>query len=408
MTTRRLLHFVNLKDVGGIEMQFVDFIARSRQSAGWEHEIVTTGPYIHDLITRHLPVDIPLRFERHLRYGCWPKKPTWLARWRQRQLLAGSDAAAIIIWNRLGNGWPTLAESGGRSCIYWEHGAAWFPQVTSAKRRFVAGLETAIVNTRASQRMLELRWGYTGQSRLVRNALRPALQSTDLQPRQAPEAGRVWRLGLAARLVSLKGVAIALHAVAMLVKQGQSVQLEIAGEGPEAEYLRSLSRHLGLGEAVVFRGLVADMAAFYRRIDLLIHPSLHESFGQIVIEAHAHGVPAIVTAVDGLVEAAAHDVSGLCIPPTQSLAAYRELGGTASGLPPYVYYPEQDDIDQPGIMAPDQLASAIRSLMTDPGCYERLSRGAVDRVARHFGFQQHVDAALQAIAEYVGARPAAG
>ncbi|MGB7756994.1 MAG: glycosyltransferase, partial [Salinisphaera sp.] len=188
---------------------------------------------------------------------------------------------------------------------------------------------------------------------------------------------------------------------AMLRERGLPVSLSIAGSGPEQAALEHLAARLGLGDAVTFHGLVSDMAAFYRSIDLLVHPALREPFGQIAIEANAYGVPAIVSAVDGLVEVVADDVSGLCLAPTEALAVYAELGGGAEDLPPYVYHPAEDAIDVPRVLAPDRLAEAVAALIVDRPRYERLSRDGLARVNEQFDFTHHVRDALAAISAYL-------
>jgi UDP-glucose:(heptosyl)LPS alpha-1,3-glucosyltransferase len=38
-----------------------------------------------------------------------------------------------------------------------------------------------------------------------------------------------------------------------------------------------------------------DMSIAYRAADLLVHPSLEDTFGMVVLEAMSHGVPAVVS-----------------------------------------------------------------------------------------------------------------
>src|SRR5699024_7217667 len=108
--------------------------------------------------------------------------------------------------------------------------------------------------------------------------------------------------------------------------------LHIAGDGPERERLQRLAHRLGVAGQVTFAGLVADMGAFYGDIDLLIHPALREPFGQIAVEAGAHGCPSIVAAVDGLPEVVRHGDNGLCVTPELPVSDYVALGGAMTDL----------------------------------------------------------------------------
>lgn len=399
MSAASLLHYVSLDGAGGVELQFVDFISTAARLGAGPAEVVACGKRIHPLVAERLPETMPKHFEKYAGAVKWPKWPSMMRRAWQAHLFRESHADGVLIWNRLRDSVNTLKAAGPERCVYWERGACWFADETPAKAWFIDHVQAVLANSHAAKRMLELRWGYRGQIRVVPNALRPALIDRNARPRAAPTT--CWRLGVVARLVPIKGVAIAVHALDLLRRRGLPVTLAIAGDGPEREQLDRLVAKLGLQEAVDFQGLVSDMAAFYRDIDLLIHPALREPFGQIAIEANAYGVPAIASAVDGLVEVVAHDVAGLCLPPTEDLAMYEELGGGYDDLPPYVYHPAEDAISAPRVLSPERLADAVAALMEDSIRYERYSRDGLIRVGREFDFSDHVNDVLTAVTTYL-------
>jgi len=88
------------------------------------------------------------------------------------------------------------------------------------------------------------------------------------------------------------------------------------------------------------------------------------------------------------------------VPPTLSLAAYEELGGRSAGLPPYVYRPDTDTIDEPRVCDPAALADAVAALMNDAGRFAGLGVAAIERVQRCFDFDAHVDDVMSAVREY--------
>ena len=208
---------------------------------------------------------------------------------------------------------------GEENCIHWEHGSAWHPGREAERERYFHRIPLAIVNSNASARVMKLLWGYSGETRICLNALRPSLTPREPIHKQYP-SNRAIRLGVAARLMPVKGVALVLHAAAMLKQQALDVELHIAGTGVERERLRSLAQNLGIASVTQFHGAVRDMEHFYRSIDCLVHPPLTEAFGLVAIEAGGYGCPVIVAAVDGLPEAVKNGVSGHCITPTHSLA----------------------------------------------------------------------------------------
>ena len=399
MSAPGLLHYVSLDGAGGVELQFAEFITTADTLGAGKAQVVACGKRIHPLVDERLPADLPRQFEKYAGPVKWPKWPTVIRRSWQAHLLRESAADGVVIWNRLRDSVNTLKAAGPERCIYWERGASWFADDTSAKTWFIDNVQAVLANSVAAKRMLELRWGYKGQIRVVPNALRPALINSAATARSAPL--NHWRLGLVARLVPIKGTAVALHALAELRKRGLPVTLSIAGDGPERDRLAKLALRLSIDEAVTFCGLVSDMGAFYRDIDLLIHPALREPFGQIAIEANAYGVPAIVSGVDGLVEVVADDVSGLCLAPTEDVSVYVELGGGNDNLPPYVYHPAEDAISPPRVLSPKRLADAIAELASDSTRYERLSRDGLARVREQFDFTDHVRTALSSIESYL-------
>ena len=413
MSLDRLLHYVSLDGAGGVEQQFVEFVRVAREQGVSDHNVVACGRRVHPLIRARLEASqAAVTFEKYAGRFKLPKWPASLRAGRQRRLVATQQPDAVVIWNRLRDSLDTLAAAGAERTIYWERGASWFAGDSEDKRRFLAEVPAIICNSYAARRMLELRWEYRGQIRVVHNALRPSLLPAQaVEPRRLPNSGQVV-LGVVARLQPIKGVALAIHALALLREQGWDASLRIAGDGPETQRLQSEVQRLGVEAHVIFEGLVAEMPAFYQRIDLLVHPALREPFGQIAVEAGAYGIPAVVAAVDGLVEVIDDGVTGLCVKPTRSLSDYRELGGGEDDLPPYVYDPVSDTIDTPKVVDPNELARAIAACLDDSGRYRVMSTQAIAAVARRFVFDDHVHEALASIGAFVhlgrldpGARP---
>src|SRR4051794_21656710 len=103
---------------------------------------------------------------------------------------------------------------------------------------------------------------------------------------------------------------------------------------------------------VLFTGPLsaAALSASYDAADLLVLPSRSESYGMVVAEALAHGLPVVASAVGGVSEA---------------------LGGVEPvGAMPGLLVPPGD--------AP-ALTGALRSWLDDPGLRERLARSAARR-----------------------------
>jgi starch synthase len=106
------------------------------------------------------------------------------------------------------------------------------------------------------------------------------------------------RVAFAGRLVPTKGVDMLIEATAPLARAGQ-VQLELIGDGPEAQALRCLAERLGVSSALHVTGWVesARVRELLSRCHVLGFPSIRDFGGGAVLEAMALGlVPIVVDA----------------------------------------------------------------------------------------------------------------
>ena len=87
----------------------------------------------------------------------------------------------------------------------------------------------------------------------------------------------------------------AVVAVAARVAAARPVRLVLAGDGPEVPAVRDLVAAAGLTDSTLFLGHVDDLAEVLPAADVLLLPSLHESFGLVALEAMACGVVPVVT-----------------------------------------------------------------------------------------------------------------
>jgi glycosyltransferase involved in cell wall biosynthesis len=120
--------------------------------------------------------------------------------------------------------------------------------------------------------------------------------------------------------------------VAAGLPAGLDWQLWLAGDGPERGACVRAARRLGLGARVRFPGLVRDPSPLYRAADLAVHASWSESLSNFVIEAQAHGLPAVAFEARGMGECLIEGRTGWVIP-AGDRAAFREAVVRAAGEP---------------------------------------------------------------------------
>lgn len=72
---------------------------------------------------------------------------------------------------------------------------------------------------------------------------------------------------------------------------------------------------LGLTERVHFVGALTDMSLAYRAADMLVHPTLEDSFAMVVLEAMSYGLPVIVSTAQycGISQFLKHEADALLV-----------------------------------------------------------------------------------------------
>ena len=401
----RLLHRINLDVPAGVEHQFRSLIGHADMQAAFDHDLVY-GSNIHPvLVPDILPfIDTAVSFKRIGRL----RLPRYPAALRQRVLAARItrvNADVILSWSGFARDLVSgAARRSATPLVYREGGGAWFEHSPRAAQRFMREMRGAICNTHASMRMLQLKWGYDGPAQVCLGGIRPdvmAAAGSDEAAEQTPPGQRP-RIGVAARLTSEKGVCLAIHALKHLSSAGVDCVMDVAGDGPDRTRLEELASTLGVRSRVRFLGMVPDMPAFYRSVDVLLHPALQEPLGNVTIEAQAFGVPVVATCVDGMAETIRHRETGLLVAADQPYERYLHFGGARAAMQSkQVYDPDTDALRPVAFPRPEALAEAVAAIVTDPLAHARMSAAAAAHARETFSFDRYISTFIDAVKGFV-------
>ncbi|MEH6764530.1 MAG: glycosyltransferase family 4 protein [Aequorivita antarctica] len=134
----------------------------------------------------------------------------------------------------------------------------------------------------------------------------PAVQLDSLPLSKAQLSSGNFKIVTIARLTWIKGLDIAIAAMAKLKENGFTFKYYIIGDGDKnyTERYKFMAYELGLNEEVVFCGKLShhETLEHVSTSDLYVQPSLNEGFCNAVLEAQAMGKLTIASNVGGLPE----------------------------------------------------------------------------------------------------------
>jgi phosphatidylinositol alpha-1,6-mannosyltransferase len=257
---------------------------------------------------------------------------------------------------------------GGPRYVCWTHGEDLTTSLLSREqtlvtRRVHAGASAVIANSENTRRLLRESGVPDSKIHVVYpgvdpDRFSPSVDGRALRQRFAPEGGPF--LLSVGRLQRRKGHDLAIAAVARLARERPHLRYVIVGAGDERARLDGIVRSLGVERHVVFAGEVPadELPAFYSACDVFLLPnrieeSDIEGFGIVFLEAAATERPVIAGNTGGVPEAVADGLTGLLVSGTDA----------------------------------DELAAALRRVVSDNVLSRRLGRAGRARVLREFTWQ---------------------
>ncbi len=136
------------------------------------------------------------------------------------------------------------------------------------------------------------------------------------RPPAIHRTAKPFRFLTVALLTPKKGIDVLLKAFARAFKQTDEVILEIGGDGEQKKKLQALAKSLNIEHQVKFLGLLSreQVREAMWRANVFVLPSYVETFGVVLIEAMATGLPVIATRCGGPEEFVNSEVGWLTDP----------------------------------------------------------------------------------------------
>jgi glycosyltransferase involved in cell wall biosynthesis/GT2 family glycosyltransferase len=164
-------------------------------------------------------------------------------------------------------------------------------------------------------------------------------------------------IGIIGVFDKVKGHALLFEALRRLKEENTNhFQCLVIGAGREEVALRNYVEESGMTKEINFLGFREDIPDLLKKIDIVVVPSMRESFCRVAIESMAAQVPVIATRVGGLPELIDHDKTGILVPP--------------------------GDVES--------LSNAIKYLMEHPEARKRMGQEGRKKVENHFGLETNI------------------
>jgi glycosyltransferase involved in cell wall biosynthesis len=158
-----------------------------------------------------------------------------------------------------------------------------------------AAAERIYVTTPDSLRLVVPKWHHKTEIQL---AIAMDGAAGHISTRQAPSPPRFLFAG---RLLALKGVHLAIRALAEAISTMPGATLTLIGDGPDEPWLRTIAKRYGVASSVVFAGRSTrqQLLDSLHSYTALVFPSLHDSGGMVVLEALSAGPPVVCLDLGG-------------------------------------------------------------------------------------------------------------
>lgn len=326
MNRPRVLHLIHHLHYGGAERQLTDLLP-ALASQGVEAQVACLndrGPLFDEVRRRGIPTHFIGR-----RRGV-----DLAAVWRLRRLLRkqridvlNTHGLSAALWGRL-----AAVAAGTPHVVVTVHSVAgWIqPRKQYLLSRLLQPLTDRFVAVSESVRrsLIEKENVRPESIRVIHNGLciERSCRSTAVAEdrRRLGLEAEGFLVGMVGRCKVEKGGSTWVRVIAELARANADVRGVLIGDGPERAAWQGLAEEERVAERIRFVGAQSDVAPWLAVLDVLVCPSVQESFGLAALEAQAAGVPVVATRAAGFLENL-HDGEDALLAPCGDPAALAAL-----------------------------------------------------------------------------------
>jgi glycosyltransferase involved in cell wall biosynthesis len=186
----------------------------------------------------------------------------------------------------------------------------------------------------------------------------PGVDLNRFKPKISNSKNRILFVGGLNRSERYKGLGFLLAAVNRIKEKIKDVKLAVVGDG---DYINNYKRScisMGIKENVEFKGILIgdELVEEYQKSNVLVKPSLSESFGIVLLEAMACKKPVIGTDIEGIPYLIENGENGLIVPPKD----------------------------------PEALANAIIRILENPKLAQKMGEEGYEKVIKSFAWENQL------------------
>jgi len=137
-----------------------------------------------------------------------------------------------------------------------------------------------------------------------------------------------FRIGFVKTLLPMYGPDFLMDAMPIICSQIPNAKLILVGRGNMRGKLEKQASRLGISDKVEFTGFIPNekLPETMRTFDVFVNPTVvNESFGVVILEAEACGVPVAATNVGGVPEVCIDGKTGFLVPPRDAQAIAEKI-----------------------------------------------------------------------------------